>query len=448
MNNYRFNTILPLTALSLGFFMVIIDVTIVNVALPSIASSLQGGIAWLQWVVDGYTLTFACLLLSAGNLADRLGAKSAFLYGLMLFMITSLGCGLTTNFWQLIFFRLLQGTAAAFLVPTSLALIHASYENNHARAKAIGIWATIGGIAAASGPLLGGILTTWLGWRSVFFVNVPVAIIALVLTQKYVPNPQPRIKANFDYLGQILAIVSIAALAFSLIEAGRLGWFSSWVIMSFCTFIISFIVFLSVEHRHNAPMLPLKLFQSSTFSTAIAIAMILNVGAYGELFVLTLYFQHVRAFSALITGFAFLPLLGITAIASYYGGKMTSITGPRAPMMIGFCVGALGFLTMLMASATIPYVLLVLPLMAIGFGAAFTVPAATVAAMHATPDNTGIAAGTLNASRQIGSLMGVAIFGTLINAANYFIAGMHVTLLIAAVLFLIGCGVTFLWIKT
>ena len=319
---------LPLIALCLGFFMVIIDVTIVNVALPSMAKGLGGDVSWLQWVVDGYTLTFACLLLSAGNLGDQVGAKTAFLWGLALFVLTSIGCGLASNFLWLTVFRLLQGIAAALLVPTSLALINSSYDNKEERAKAIGIWAGIGSIAAAAGPILGAVLTSWFNWRAVFFVNVPIGLIGFFLTQKYVINPKSHKQISFDWPGQITGIIAIAALAFSLIEAGRFGWSATIVVIGFLISLVSLLIFLLVEYRSATPMFPLNLFQSKTFSAAIAVGMILNIGVYGELFVLTLYFQQIRDYSVLITGFAFMPMLGVIAIASYLGGKMTSINGP------------------------------------------------------------------------------------------------------------------------
>lgn len=442
------NKHMPLIALCLGFFMVIIDVTIVNVALPSIAKNLGGGVSWLQWIVDGYTLTFACLLLSAGNLGDQVGAKIAFLWGLALFVATSLGCGLAPSFWLLTFFRLLQGIAAALLVPTSLALINASYENKQDRAKAIGIWGGIGGIAAAAGPILGAILTFWFSWRAVFFVNIPIGLIAFFLTLKYVTNPISHGKHTYDFSGQILGIISIALLACSLIEAGRLGWFSVPVISGFGIFLLTFVAFLIIEYRTVAPMFPLNLFHSKKFSTAIAVGMILNIGVYGELFVLSLYFQQIRGYTVLITGFAFLPLLGVIAITSYWSGRVASITGPRIPMIIGLAIGAIGFLTMLIVSNHTPYSMLILPLAAIGFGIAFTMPAATIVAINAAPENrAGIASGALNASRQVGSLIGVAIFGTIINTTAHFILGMHISLVIAGIAFFLGYLATLIWVK-
>lgn len=432
---------MSLLALCLGFFMVIIDATIVNVSLPVMQTSLGGSVSWLQWVVDGYTLTFACLLLSAGNLADRIGAKKGFQSGLLLFVLTSIGCALANAFWSLTAFRLLQGMAAAFLVPTSLALINSSYPDIKSRAKAIGVWAGIGGIAAASGPILGGILTAGFGWRAVFWVNVPVGLLAIFLSVKYITNPDrnQNSQTKFDFVGQITAIISIAALAFSLIETGNLGWLSPTVLIGFFVFLLMFIAFLWIEYHSSFPMFPLSLFQSRKFSIAILIGMIINFGLYGELFVLPLYFHHVKGFSILQIGFAILPLTGLVALASYLSGKIISVSGSKLPMIIGLLIGALGFSTLLVIGNNTPYSWLILPLAAIGFGTAFTMPAATITAIHAaSEDRAGIASGTFNASRQLGSLLGVALFGTIVATSTHFITGMHVTLVMGGVLFLVG----------
>lgn len=442
------NKNMPLIALCLGFFMVIMDVTIVNVALPAISKELQGNISWLQWVVDGYTLTFACLLLSAGSLADRVGAKSAYLFGLMLFTLTSLGCGLSPNFLVLTLMRLFQGVGAALLVPTSLALVNASYESKKERAFAMGIWSAIGGIAGAAGPMLGGFLVFYFGWRSVFFVNIPIGLLVFFLTKRHVCNPKPSGVGHFDIPGQLLAIVSIAALSFALIESGRLGFSSFIVVMAFIIFAITFASFLWVEHKSTSPMFPLHFFRSHTFSTSIVIGWILSFSSYGLFFILTLYFQHMRNYSALATGFAFLPFLGTNSIGSYLGGKLTSTKGSRLPMMIGLFVGAMGYFALLLFKLTTSYFMMILPLIAMGFGVAFTIPGTTVAAVHSAPaGRAGIASGALNASRQLGSLMGVAIFGTIITLSKDFMSGMHVALFIGGLFYLIGCLLVFLYIK-
>jgi MFS transporter, DHA2 family, methylenomycin A resistance protein len=440
---------LSLIALCFGFFMVIIDATIINVALPVIAHDMHGSIADLQWVVAGYALTFACLLLSAGSLGDQFGAKTTFIWGLFLFALTSLGCGLAGNFLILTIFRLFQGVAAAMMVPTSLALINASYENLQERAKAIGVWAGVGGIAAASGPILGAFLATVFGWRAIFFINIPVGIIGIFLTLKYVVNAKNSNHiASFDLWGQIFSIISIAALSFGLIEVGRFGWGSGMVIASLIVFTVTFFIFLLIEYHTPSPMFPLKFFKIKTFSTAIAIGMVLNISFYGELFLLPLYFQQIRGYSVMATGFALLPMTGVVAVASYFSGKMTSYTGPRLPMLIGLMVGALGFLSLLMLREHGPaYWALILPLAALGFGIAFTMPAATVATIHSVPtDRAGIASGTLNASRKVGSLLGVAIFGALVSSGQ-FVSGMHSSLIIASLAFFCGCITVFLTVK-
>ncbi|HVV69250.1 MAG TPA: MFS transporter [Gammaproteobacteria bacterium] len=433
---------MPLLALCLGFFMVIIDVTIVNVSLPIMQSSLGGNVSWLQWVVDGYTLTFACLLLSAGSLADRLGAKKAFQCGLLLFVLTSIGCALANAFWSLTAFRLLQGIAGAFLVPTSLALINGLYPDKKARAKAIGIWGSMGGIAAASGPILGGILTASFGWRAVFWVNVPIGLLAILLTAKYIVhpphNPSP-IQTKFDFKGQITGIISIAALSFSLIETGNLGWSSSIVLIGFLIFFITFNAFLWIEYHTKFPMLPLGLFKSTEFSIAIVIGMIINFGLYGELFTLPLYFHQMKTYSVLQIGLAILPLTGIVTVASYVSGKVISTEGSKLPMLIGLIIGALGFAALLITDKNTAYYWLILPLAAIGFGTAFTMPAATITAIQVAPENrAGIASGTFNASRQLGSLLGVALFGTIIASSTHFMTGMHITLIIGSALYFMG----------
>ncbi|HVV69078.1 MAG TPA: DHA2 family efflux MFS transporter permease subunit [Gammaproteobacteria bacterium] len=437
------NKNIPLFALCLGFFMVIIDVMVVNIALHSIGEDLKGSFSGLQWVVAGYTLTFASLLLSAGYLGDRVGAKPAFLWGLGLFVLTSLGCGLAPFLWLLVVFRLFQGASAALLVPTSLALINASYENLEDRAKAIGVWASVGGIAGAAGPVLGALLTHYLGWRSIFLINIPVGVAAILLTLKYVASPTAiQQKTSFDFLGQLLGIISVASLAFGLIEAGNSGWLAPLVLCGFVVCLLSFIAFIWHERRAIEPMFPLNFFKAKTFSVGIAAGMILNLGAYGLFFVLPFYFQQVRHYSVLMTGLALLPMLGLGVMTSFVSGRLIVALGPKLPMFLGLSMGALGFFALLITGESAPsYLALILPLVAIGVSA-LTMPAATVAVIRSVADDrVGVASGAFNTSRQVGSLLGVAIFGAIINTVTQFVWGMHVCLIIAGCLFLGGCAV-------
>ncbi len=434
------NNTIALTALCLGFFMVIMDVTIVNVALPSIALNLHTTISGLQWVVAGYTLVFACFLLFAGHLADQIGARKNLIAGLVFFVITSLACGLAHTIQELILFRLLQGASAAALVPSSLTLIKTLYEDKKELAKAIGIWGGVGGIAAAAGPVLGAILTYWISWRAVFFVNIPIGLFAIILVIHSVGESKINPNVHFDLKGQIAAILMIASLAFVLIEGGDLGWSSIIVMIAGLVFVLSLITFILIEHHARQPMFPLSFFKSRPFTISMIIGIFLNAGLYGELFVLPLYFQGERGYSVMMTGFAILPLLILVALSSYSAGKLASHYGPKLPLSLGLIIGVLGFFSLLIVGQHTPnYAWLIAPLAAVGFGTALTMPAATMIAMHALPpDRAGIASGAFNTSRQLGSLIGVAVFGTVIAASQSFMHGMHVTLIIAGVLFFIG----------
>ncbi len=437
---------MSLFALCLGIFMVIIDVMIVTVALPNIATNLSGTISGLQWVVDGYTLMFTCLLLSAGTIGDRLGAKTAFIVGLALFVLTSIGCGVAPSILILTIFRLLQGMAAAFIMPTSVALINASYNNNKDRARAIGVWATVGGAGAACGPILGGIITSLFGWRGVFFVNIPIGIIAIILTWKYVISPAIKDSRGFDVSGQLSAIISLAALAFGLIEAGRFGWSSSIVVGAFVLFLISTFIFLLIEYFSRDPIVPLSFFKSNIFSSTMMIGMFMNIGYYGILFSLPLYFQEIRGYSILMSGLALIPLVLFSPFSSYFSGRLVGIIGSRIPMMMGLSLGALGFLSLLiLGKHTPPYTCLIFLFASIGIGLTFTMPAATIAVIQSAPtDSAGIASGLFNASRQLGSLIGVAVFGTIITTSSSFITGMHSGLILAGLIYILGVGLAFL----
>jgi MFS transporter, DHA2 family, methylenomycin A resistance protein len=438
---------LPLVALCVGFFMVMMDVTVVNVALPNLGRELHGDVSSLQWVVDGYTLVFASLLLTAGGLGDRLGHRRAFQVGLALFVLSSLGCGLAPSIGVLIALRLLQGLAAALVVPTSLALINASYADRNARARAIGVWGGIGGVAAGAGPIVGALLTAGFSWRAVFFVNIPIGLVGLALTARHVVSPPGREGRGFDVPAQLAGVVCLAALALALIEAGRLGWTAPLVLASDGVFVVGLVVFILVERRAHSPMLPLSLFRSPTFSAATGVGMALNIGFYGELFILPLYFEQLRGYSVLLSGFAILPQPGMAALASYLGGRMTGRTGPRLPMAIGLLIGAGGLIAMVITGVSTPYAALLVPLAAIGFGTAFTMPAATAAVIEAAPsDRAGAASGALNASRQVGSLIGVALLGSLVANSGRFIPGMHVAVLIGGAAFLAGALATLLFV--
>jgi DHA2 family methylenomycin A resistance protein-like MFS transporter len=422
---------LPLIAVALGYFMVILDATAVNLALPAVSRNLGGGVTGLQWVVDGYTLAFAALLLSAGVAGDRLGSRRVFLTGLAAFTAASAGCALAPSLGVLVVIRLIQGVAAAMLVPTSLALLQASYPDRGMRARAVGLWGGIGGLAAASGPVLGGALTTVASWRLVFAINVPVGLFAWWLTRR-----------------RVAAIVALTALTAGLIEAGPHGWASWPVLGGLAVAALAGAAFLAAQYRVASPMLPPALLRRPTLTAGSFVGLLINLGFYGQLFVFSLYLQSVRGESPLIAGLSLLPEAAAVPVASVLSGRLTARCGPRITMITGLSLGAAGLLGLIVAAHGTAYWMLILPMVAAGSGMALTMPAVTTAVMEAAPvSRGGAAAGLLNSARQVGSALGVAIAGALVGGAAGFAPGLHLALAICGGAFLLGVLVTVAWVS-
>jgi MFS transporter, DHA2 family, methylenomycin A resistance protein len=439
-----------LAALCLGWFIVIVDATIVNVALPTLAHELPASITDLQWVVDGYTVTFAGLLLSGGVLADRFGARRAYAGGLVLFCAASAACALAPGLAVLITARVAQGVGSALLVPACLALIQASYHDRDTRSWAIGIWATVGGLAGGSGPLFGGVLTDAFGWRALFWVNVPVGVVTLLLTRRYVsagdrPEPRADDRRGLDLTGQAAGGVALLGLTAGAVEAGRGGWTAALPLSLLAIGVAGAIAFVLVERRVRRPMLPLSIFSHRELSAATAIGFAMNFSFYGLLFVEAIVLERRYGFSPLLTGLALLPQTGVIAVGSWLGGRATTRIGARIPMAVGMAVGAAGFLGLCVIGPHTPYVALVVPMLAAGFGISFCMPAATSAVVEAAPEGrAGIASGALNASRQVGGALGIALLGAFIASAgggsslDHVITGARIAFLIAAATYLAG----------
>ncbi len=423
---------LPLLALSLSYLMVIMDALIVNVALPAIGHDLHGGTAALQWTVDAYTIVFAALLLPAGALGDRLGSRRVFELGLLWFAFTSAACAAAPSLAALIALRALQGAGAAALVPSSLALLRAIYHDPSARARAIGVWGTASGIGAAGGPVLGGVLVGLLSWRWVFLVNVPVGIVVLGLARTRIRAEGEREGGGIDPLGQLAAIVTLALLVFGVIEAGHAGIGSVIALLPLLAVIPMGAGFLAIEHRGEQPMLPLHLFRSPALSGATAVGFAINFGVYGQLFVFSLYFQHVLGYSALHAGLALLPEGVGLVLSTRLSGTLTARVGPRPSVLIGLSIGAIALGALTVAGDRPAYGVLIGPLALIGFGMGFAMPAATAAVISAVPARqAGLAAAILNASRQVGSAAGVALLGALV-AGGAFTERLQVAVVVAA----------------
>jgi DHA2 family methylenomycin A resistance protein-like MFS transporter len=431
-----------LVAICVGYFMVILDTMVVNVALPALSRGLHTTTTGLQWVVDAYSLTFAALLLSGGALGDRRGAKAVFMAGMGTFALSSLACGLSPTTAVLIGARCAQGLGAALAVPASLSLLQAAYPDQAQRRRAFGIWGGVAGIAAGAGPVVGGALVSGLGWRSVFYLNVPIGAAGLLLAARHLPSPG-RHAHGVDPAGQLAGMLALAGLTAGFIEAGSLGWGSPVVVAGFAAFALGAAVFVAVEHRASRPMLPLSLFSSPTFSAATIVGMAINLGFYGELFVMSLYLQQLRGFSALDAGMALAPEAAMAIVGSTLSGRVMARRGPRLPMLVGLTLGAAGLASLVVAGAHSAYWLLVVPFMATGLGMSLVMPAATAAVMEAAPgERGGLASGTINAARQLGGVLGVAILGTLVASRTTFVSGLRVSMVIAAAAFLLGALLT------
>ena len=402
-----------LAALSLGIVVVQLDVTIVNVALDQIQGLMQGGVAGLQWVVNGYTLAFASLLLTGGALGDRFGARRLYLAGFALFTLASLACGLAPTGTVLIAARVAQGLGGALLMPCSLALVAHAYHDPGERMRAIGIWAGAGGMAMVAGPVVGGVLIALLGWRSIFLVNLPIGAVGLWLTLRFTTETEGRHSRALDLPGQVLAIVALVALTGSIIEGEPLGWTHPAVLGGAALFLLAGIGFLLVESRSPAPMMQLGLFRHPVFSAVSFIGFLMNAGFYGATFLLSLYFQGPLGLSPFLTGLAFVPMTGLIAVINVFAGRIAARHGARLPMVSGLCVAVAGFaaLALVLTPAT-DYGAIWWTLLLIGCGTALTVPPMT-AALLATVDRarSGIASGVLNSLRQTGGAIGVAVLG-------------------------------------
>ncbi|MEK3722695.1 MFS transporter [Paenibacillus sp. FSL H8-0034] len=438
---------LLLLGLSLGYFMVLLDMTVVSVALPAIRDELGGGISGLQWVVNAYTIVFAGLLLSMGVFADKLGAKRVYAGGLAIFLAASAISAAVSTLGALIGLRAILGIGGAALMPASLALLAHAYPGSAERARALGIWAAVTGVAMAAGPVVGGLLVDSFGWRSIFLLNVPLAGISLIMTFLFVRETERKPWQSFDLGGQITAIAAIAAVSFGLMEGETYGWDSPIILAAFSLALLGAILFLIVEAKGKTPLLPLRLFRNATVSAGMAAGMAINIGLSGILFVLPLFFQQIRGLSAHIAGLALLPMMIPLAFNPILTGRIVARIGARIPMTVGFSLGAVGTLLQVWTEVNTTYAITLIGLLLIGFGASFTIPSLMAAVISSVPkEQTGAISGALNSSRQLGATLGVAILGSILSGSKSFMAGMHISLIVTAVILFGGGLLSFAFI--
>lgn len=414
---------LTLAAALLGFALICLDASVVNVALPAIGSSFGSGMSGLQWVVDAYTLAFASLMLSTGAFSDRVGASRAYVLGTVVFTLASVACGLASNLPTLVGARVVQGVAAAAVLPASLALVRQAYADPARRARAVALWAAGGSVAVALGPVVGGALTTAWDWRGIFFVNVPVGVVILVLLVR-APRSERR-PAPLDLPGQVTAVLALTGVAFAVIEGGTAGWAALVVA------VVAGVAFLRIEARSPHPVVPLDLFRNRTVTAAVAAGAAVSVAFYSLVFVFSLFFQQVQGRSALYAGLLFLPMTGLIAVTNVVAGKLAGRYGPRLPMLVGQALAVAGLLVLLSVDAGTPSAVVAVLLVPMALGCALTVPPLTAAMMDAVPaERAGLAAGVLNAARQVAGGLGIAVFGALVS--DGFVGGMRLSLVVGA----------------
>jgi MFS transporter, DHA2 family, methylenomycin A resistance protein len=392
----RLRSSLSLVAVCVGFFVIQLDATVVNVALPDIARSLGASLSRLQWVVDAYTLALAGLMLTAGSLADRLGSRRVFVTGMAIFTVGSFACSLAPDQGFLVAARVAQGTGAAALLPCSLALIVHQFPDHRARARALGAWGAAGSVGVATGPVLGGVLIAAVGWRAIFLVNVPVGVLEIRLLMTYVSEVPRRAPEPIDKPGLGLSVIALGLVTAAFIEGGALGWRAVVPTLLLVLGLAGGAAFVRVERQSRAPMLPLSLFGSRPFTSAVFVGSCFNLSLYGSLLCLSIFLQQTRGESALRTGLLLLPMAVMVALGSVASGRLTGRVGHRLPMMTGLVTGAGGALVLSQVSTHTSLGVIVAGTLALGL-CSVAMPALSSLAVGAAPSaRAGLASGVLN----------------------------------------------------
>ncbi|WP_042378630.1 MFS transporter [Streptacidiphilus melanogenes] len=416
--------LLVLAVCCMSLFIVGLDNTIVNVALPSIARDLGGDVSSLQWVVDAYVVVLASLLILGGSMGDRFGRRRVFQTGLALFTLGSLACSLAPGLGWLIGARMLQAVGGSMLNPVAMGIITNTFTDPKERARAIGVWGGTVGFSMALGPVVGGLLVGAVGWSSIFWINIPVGLAALVLAGRFVPEsraPRPR---RIDPFGQLAVITLLGSLTYGIIEAPKAGWGSAQSLICFGLAAAALVVLLIVESRREEPLIELRFFRSAPFSGATLIAISGFAALGGFLFLNTLYLQDVRDFSALRAGLATLPMALATVVCSPLSGRLVGSRGPRLPLVIAGVAMTASSLLMAGLRPDTPLWQLLLAYLVFGLGFGMLNAPITNTAVSGMPRaQAGVAAAVASTSRQTGQALGVAVIGSVVTSA--VVGGLH-----------------------
>jgi EmrB/QacA subfamily drug resistance transporter len=433
-----------LAAVAFGLFMIMLDNTIVNVALPSIERDLHMSISNLEWVVTAYALTFAALLITGGKLGDYYGRRKMFIVGLAIFTLSSLACGFAPNPGFLIGMRAVQGAGSALMNPATLSIITATFAPSE-RGRAIGIWAGVSAMALSIGPLLGGLIVDNLNWNWIFFVNVPVGILGIVVSALVIRESRDTShEQSIDFPGLVTSGLSLLALCYALIEGNSHGWGSPEIIGLFVASAVLMAAFVLVELHQRLPMLDLSLFRISSFTGSNAVALLVSLGMFGVFFFVSLYVQNILGYSPTKAGATFLPMTILIVVVAPIAGNLSDRIGSRWLMGAGMTLLGIGGLLYQRIGVSTSYWTLLPPMIVGGFGMAMTMSPMTSAAMASVPiDKAGVGSGVLNSFRQVGGSLGIALMGAILasyvhphvappQAAQNFVDGLHAALLVSA----------------
>ena len=403
-----------LGAMCLALFMVMLDNTVVNVALPSIQEDLDTSISGLEWIVNGYTLSFAVLLAVGGRIGDIFGRRKAFIFGVIIFTIASTTAGFAPTNFALVASRVLQGIGAAFMMPGTLSIITDAFPA-HERGKAIGTWAGVSALALAIGPVLGGFLTEQVSWRAIFYINLPVGVLAVLAAMFVVRESRDTtVGRKVDYLGVGILTVALSAMVLALIEGNSWGWDSTAVLALIVASIVSLITFVVTENRVSAPIIEFGLFKSRNFIGSVITAFIISFAMMGVFFFLALYMQNILGYTALEAGVRFLPTTLVIMVLSPISGRLADRIGPRWPIVTGMAMIALSLYLFSRIDNGTTFSQLLPGFMILGAGIGLTMSPMSTAAMNAVPKTkAGVASGVLSMFRMIGGTFGVAALGAL-----------------------------------
>ena len=443
-----------LAAVSFGLFMIMLDNTVVNVALPSIQRELHADLSELEWVVAGYALTFASLMLIGGKLADAYGRRRIFVVGIVVFTLASLACGLAQSSEQLIAGRVLQGAGAALMNPATLSIIAATFPPRE-RGAAIGIWAGVSALALAIGPLVGGLITEHIDWSWIFFVNVPFGILGIAASYAFIDESRDETHERLDLPGLATSAIGLFAVTYALIEANTYGWGSTRIVGAFVLSGFALLAFVLLERHQRAPMLPLELFKNGTYTGANLVVLLVALAMFGVFFFVSLYMQNVLGYSAVQAGAAFLPMTVLIILVAPIAGRTSDRIGSRGLMTAGLLIVAvhLTYFSQLGPDATFWQLLPALLLGGVGMALTMT-PSAAAATRAVSVDKAGVGAAVLNASRQVGGSIGIALMGAIMahEAAGQltpdtFMAGFERALEVSAFIAVAGAIVAFVLVR-